>query len=363
MFSGACTIAENGAILSESERFAFDGSSASAFIDFEKLNSERVRNGSFSDNNEILRENDFTVIPAYVNEAEYDDIARSFYPYPFVPSNESERELRCGEILSIQSAGLAKRLAHTGLKKAVIGISGGLDSTLALLVAVKAMKMLSLPNENIICVTMPGFGTTDMTYNNAVELIKALNTTFKEIDIKPACLRHMSDIGHDSDIHDITYENTQARERTQILMDISNKVGGILVGTGDLSELALGWCTYNADHMSMYGVNCSVPKTLVRHLVRFEAEKLGGEIEQILLRVLATPVSPELLPPDENGNIKQKPRISSVRTRFTISIFTTSCVSAQDRKSCCLWHLVLFLVSIQRSSLKSGSGFLSKDFS
>lgn len=306
VFSGACTIAENGAILSESERFAFDGSSASAYIDFEKLNSERVRNGSFSDNNEILRENDFTVIPAYVNEAEYDDIARSFYPYPFVPSNESERELRCGEILSIQSAGLAKRLAHTGLKKAVIGISGGLDSTLALLVAVKAMEMLSLPNENIICVTMPGFGTTDMTYNNAVELIKALNTTFKEIDIKPACLRHMSDIGHDSDIHDITYENTQARERTQILMDISNKVGGILVGTGDLSELALGWCTYNADHMSMYGVNCSVPKTLVRHLVRFEAEKLGGEIEQILLRVLETPVSPELLPPDENGNIKQK---------------------------------------------------------
>ena len=254
VFSGACTIAENGAILSESERFAFDGSSASAFIDFEKLNSERVRNGSFSDNNEILRENDFTVIPAYVNEAEYDDIKRSFYPYPFVPSNESERELRCGEILSIQSAGLAKRLAHTGLKKAVIGISGGLDSTLALLVAVKAMEMLSLPNENIICVTMPGFGTTDMTYNNAVELIKALNTTFKEIDIKPACLRHMSDIGHDSDIHDITYENTQARERTQILMDISNKVGGILVGTGDLSELALGWCTYNADHMSMYAL-------------------------------------------------------------------------------------------------------------
>ena len=272
VFSGACTIAENGAILSESERFAFDGSSAAAFIDFEKLNSERVRNGSFSDNNEILRENDFTVIPAYVNEAEYDDIARSFYPYPFVPSNESERELRCGEILSIQSAGLAKRLAHTGLKKAVIGISGGLDSTLALLVAVKAMEMLSLPNENIICVTMPGFGTTDMTYNNAVELIKALNTTFKEIDIKPACLRHMSDIGHDSDIHDITYENTQARERTQILMDISNKVGGILVGTGDLSELALGWCTYNADHMSMYGVNADVPKTLVRHIVRYEAE-------------------------------------------------------------------------------------------
>lgn len=222
--------------------------------------------------------------------------------------------------------------------------------------------MLSLPNENIICVTMPGFGTTDMTYNNAVELIKALNTTFKEIDIKPACLRHMSDIGHDSDIHDITYENTQARERTQILMDISNKVGGILVGTGDLSELALGWCTYNADHMSMYGVNCSVPKTLVRHLVRFEAEKLGGEIEQILLRVLATPVSPELLPPDENGNIKQKPRISSVRTRFTISIFTTSCVSALNRKSCCLWHLVLFRVSIQRSSSKSGSGFYQKIF-
>lgn len=199
-----------------------------------------------------------------------------FIPIRLFRQTKARGSFAAAKYSQFQSAGLAKRLALPDLKRAVIGISGGLDSTHALLVAVKAMEMLSLPNENIICVTMPGFGTTNMTYNNAVELIKALNTTFKEIDIKPACLRHMSDIGHDSDIHDITYENTQARERTQILMDISNKVGGILVGTGDLSELALGWCTYNADHMSMYGVNCSVPKTLVRHLVRFEAEKLGG---------------------------------------------------------------------------------------
>ena len=188
----------------------------------------------------------------------------------------------------------------------MIGISGGLDSTLALLVAHRTAEELSLPKENVICITMPGFGTTDMTYNNAVELIKCLGADFREINIKPASIQHMQDIGHNINIHDITYENTQARERTQILMDTANKEGALLVGTGDLSELALGWCTYNGDHMSMYAVNCGVPKTLVRHLVSFVADNSDERTSDVLKRVLDTPVSPELLPPDEQGKITQK---------------------------------------------------------
>ncbi len=238
--------------------------------------------------------------------SDFADVTRTFDPHPFVPSNTAEKDERCREILAIQSHGLAKRLSHTGLQKAVIGISGGLDSTLALLVSVRALEILHLPAENILCVTMPGFGTTDRTYHNAVALIKAFGAQFLEIPIRDAAMQHMKDIGHDPQIHDITYENTQARERTQILMDLANRYGGILVGTGDLSELALGWCTYNADHMSMYGVNAGVPKTLVRHLVENEAEHLPKEIADILYDVLDTPVSPELLPPDENGKIQQK---------------------------------------------------------
>lgn len=306
VFSGVCTVAENGVVLAESERFALDGSSAAACIDVEKLNSERIRNGSFPDNAAVLRQNEFEIINAPVHELEYKNIDRQFNPYPFVPSNENEKSLRCGEILAIQSSGLAKRMVHTGQKKLIIGISGGLDSTLALLASVKAIRILDLPNKNIICVTMPGFGTTDQTYNNAIALINTLGAELFEIDIKPACIQHMKDIGHDINVHDVTYENTQARERTQILMDMANKHGALLVGTGDLSELALGWCTYNADHMSMYGVNCSVPKTLVRHIVRFEAERIGGEIQKILMRIFDTPVSPELLPPDKDGKIQQK---------------------------------------------------------
>lgn len=304
VFSGACTVAENGAILAEGERFSFDGTRAVADIDLDKLAAERIRNGSFSDNDSQA---DCRVIPVgAVLQTDLSDVTREFNPHPFVPADTREKDARCREILAIQSHGLAKRLSHTGLKKAVVGISGGLDSTLALLVSVRAMEILGLPSENIICVTMPGFGTTDRTYQNAVSLIKSFHATFMKIPIRDAALGHMRDIGHNPDLHDITYENTQARERTQILMDLANKYGGILVGTGDLSELALGWCTYNADHMSMYGVNAGVPKTLVRHLVENEAEHLPENIAAVLRDVLATPVSPELLPPDENGKIQQK---------------------------------------------------------
>lgn len=307
VFSGACTVAENGALLSEGERFAFNGSMAEACMDIEKLNAERAHNTSFTDAAKKLKEKLSEVsTPVEVSDMEYNEVNRSFDPHPFVPSDSAEKDERCREILSIQSHALAKRMSHIGAKKAIIGISGGLDSTLALLVTARALKILNLPNENMICVTMPGFGTTDRTYQNAVDLIHAFGATFMEISIRNAARGHMADIGHDESVHDITYENTQARERTQILMDLANKHGAVLVGTGDLSELALGWCTYNADHMSMYGVNAGVPKTLVRHLVRNEAQQLPEEISKILNDILDTPVSPELLPPDENGNIQQK---------------------------------------------------------
>lgn len=307
VFSGACTVAENGALLSEGERFAFNGSMAEACIDIEKLNAERAHNTSFTDAAKKLKEKLSEVsTPVEVSDLEYNEVNRSFDPHPFVPSDSAEKDERCREILSIQSQALAKRMSHIGAKKAIIGISGGLDSTLTLLVTARALKILNLPNENMICVTMPGFGTTDRTYQNAVDLIHAFGATFMEISIRNAARGHMADIGHDESVHDITYENTQARERTQILMDLANKHGAVLVGTGDLSELALGWCTYNADHMSMYGVNAGVPKTLVRHLVRNEAQQLPEEISKILNDILDTPVSPELLPPDENGNIQQK---------------------------------------------------------
>jgi NAD+ synthase (glutamine-hydrolysing) len=234
------------------------------------------------------------------------DINRTWDPTPFIPGDPATMAQRCREIFAIQASALAKRLSHTGLTKAVIGISGGLDSTLALLVAAEAMKLLQLPSENILAVTMPGFGTTDRTYYNALELIASLGATLKEVDIRPACIQHMQDIDQDPNVHDITYENTQARQRTYILMDLANKNGGILVGTGDLSELAMGWCTYNGDHMSMYGVNASVPKTLVRHLVSYVASISDERTGTVLQDVLDTPVSPELLPPDENGQIQQK---------------------------------------------------------
>ena len=306
VFSGACTVAENGTILSESERFAFDGSRAVADIDLDKLCAERQRDGSFSDNAAHLAAFPAVSTCVPVPETAFEDVTRLFDRHPFVPSDEREKDARCREILAIQSHALAKRLAHTGLNKAVVGISGGLDSTLALLVCVRTMQILKQPTENILCVTMPGFGTTDRTYHNACDLVRAFGAQLLEIPIRDAALGHMRDIGHDPSVQDVTYENTQARERTQILMDLANKHGGLLVGTGDLSELALGWCTYNADHMSMYGVNAGVPKTLVRHLVENEAEHLPENVACILRDILDTPVSPELLPPDKEGNIQQK---------------------------------------------------------
>ena len=306
VFSGACTIAENGALLAEGERFAFDGSRAAADIDLDRLASERRRVGSFGDcaaHAPVLP----TVcarVPLPSTPPEF--VERVFPKYPFVPADEREKDARCREILSIQSHALAKRMAHTGAKCAVVGISGGLDSTLTLLVCARSLQILGLPAERLLCVTMPGFGTTDRTYNNACALVQAFGAQLLEIPIREAAMQHMRDIGHDPAVRDVTYENTQARERTQILMDLANKHGGLLVGTGDLSELALGWCTYNADHMSMYGVNCGVPKTLVRHLVENEAEHLSAHAAAILRDILETPVSPELLPPDEQGNIQQK---------------------------------------------------------
>lgn len=306
VFSGACTVAENGTILSEGERFAFDGSRAVADIDLDKLCAERQRDGSFSDNAAHLAAFPAVSTCVPVPETAFEDVTRLFDRHPFVPSDEREKDARCREILAIQSHALAKRLAHTELHKAVVGISGGLDSTLALLVCVRTMQILKQPAENILCVTMPGFGTTDRTYHNACDLVRAFGAQLLEIPIRDAALGHMRDIGHDPSVQDVTYENTQARERTQILMDLANKHGGLLVGTGDLSELALGWCTYNADHMSMYGVNAGVPKTLVRHLVENEAEHLPENVARILRDILDTPVSPELLPPDKEGNIQQK---------------------------------------------------------
>ncbi len=233
-------------------------------------------------------------------------LTRAIKVLPFVPSDEADRQRRCAQILAIQAAGLKKRMEHTNCKTAVVGVSGGLDSALALLVVVCAFDLLGLSHEGIKAVTMPGFGTTDRTYDNAVQLIRSLGADFREIDIKEAVLLHFRDIGHDVSAHDVTYENSQARERTQILMDIANKENGMVIGTGDLSELALGWATYNGDHMSMYAVNASVPKTLVRHLVRFYADTCEDEtLRQVLYDVLDTPVSPELLPP-EDGRISQE---------------------------------------------------------
>ena len=308
VFSGACLIAENGGILAENRRFEEDGSMITGCIDVQKLMAERRKNGSFHDNavfTGALSE-EIPVVEGEEPGLHAEQIDRRWNPTPFIPDTPETMEARCREIFAIQSCGLAKRLSHTGLTRAVIGISGGLDSTLALLVAAEAMKRLSLPAKNILAVTMPGFGTTDRTYQNALELIDSLGAELKEVDIRPACIQHMKDIGQDPDLHDITYENTQARQRTYILMDLANKNGGILVGTGDLSELAMGWCTYNGDHMSMYGVNASVPKTLVRHLVSYVASISDKRTRAVLEDVLDTPVSPELLPPDEKGQIQQK---------------------------------------------------------
>lgn len=301
VFSGATFVCENGALLVEGERFLRENVLTVADVDIQKLNTQRRNNMSFENKNDEV-----DLVKLNVDNKNNDVSFRYIDPSPFVPSNENERALRCREIFAIQASGLAKRIEHVGSSGVVVGISGGLDSTLALLVSVEAMKLLGKKNSDILGVTMPGFGTTDRTYQNAIDLMKSLGVTIKEISIRDACILHMKDIEHDSEIKDITYENTQARERTQILFDLANKHGKLLVGTGDLSELAMGWCTYNGDHMSMYGVNASVPKTLVKYLVEYVANVSDKKTADILFDVLDTPVSPELLPPDENGNIAQK---------------------------------------------------------
>ena len=300
VYSGHNMIAENGTLLAQARRFANE--SIYSEIDIQKLNAERRRMSTFACEGECEH-----VIFFDLTRQET-ELSRKIDPAPFVPGKEEERRKRCEEILYIQSMGLKKRLEHTGCKCAVIGISGGLDSTLALLVTVRAFDLAGIPRKGIKAVTMPGFGTTDRTYENAVNLIQCLGADFKEINIAEAVRVHFRDIGHEESVHDVTYENGQARERTQILMDIANKENGMVIGTGDMSELALGWATYNGDHMSMYGVNVSVPKTLVRHLVQYCADscKPGEEkLKDTLKDVLDTPVSPELLPPEE-GKISQK---------------------------------------------------------
>lgn len=298
VYSGHNMIAENGRLLKEAPRFVNEITLSE--MDVQRLVAERRRITTFE-----LREDGYRRIP-FSLIMEETALTRTIKALPFVPSEEADRQRRCAEILAIQAAGLKKRMEHTNCKTAVVGISGGLDSALALLVVVRAFDLLGLSHEGIKAVTMPGFGTTDRTYDNAVQLIRSLGADFREIDIKEAVLLHFRDIGHDVSAHDVTYENSQARERTQILMDIANKENGMVIGTGDLSELALGWATYNGDHMSMYAVNASVPKTLVRHLVRFYADTCEDEtLRQVLYDVLDTPVSPELLPP-EDGRISQQ---------------------------------------------------------
>ncbi len=301
VFAGHNIIAENGICLAESERFK--NSCIISEIDTGRLVGERRRIRSFD---VVLPQKAGYRTVKFKYEIEDTTLTRHIDPAPFVPGIKSDRDRRCNEILNIQAMGLKKRLVHTGLKSAVIGISGGLDSTLALLVTAKAFDYAGIPRENIYAVTMPCFGTTDRTYNNAAALIKCLGATFKEIDIKDAVRLHFENIGHDESNHDVTYENSQARERTQILMDIANVQNALVVGTGDMSELALGWATYNGDHMSMYGVNSSVPKTLVRYLVLYYAETSGdAQLKDVLMDVLDTPVSPELLPA-VGGKIAQK---------------------------------------------------------
>lgn len=299
VYSGHHLICENGSVLAEAKRFTNE--IIYADIDVQKLAAERRKMTSFpGGQTDDYFEQEFSL------EVKENKITRTFPKAPFVPDNQDERDKRCDEILSLQSMGLKKRLEHTNCKHAVVGISGGLDSTLAVLVTARAFDMLDIPRENLICVTMPCFGTTDRTYQNAVSLIKELGATLKEVRIEKAVRQHFADIGHDENNHDVTYENSQARERTQILMDMANQYNGMVIGTGDMSELALGWATYNGDHMSMYAVNCSVPKTLVRYLVLYYAETTDNKkLSEVLMDVLDTPVSPELLPPVD-GVISQK---------------------------------------------------------
>lgn len=303
VYGGNAMIYENGVLLEEADRFSLEPQMMIGQIDIERLRSERRTNSTYVN---AQRGNNAIIVDALPTDSIPFTLIRKIDPHPFIPA-ASDMQRSCEEIINIQSCGLAKRVIHTNSKNLVVGISGGLDSTLALLICVNTFDMLHLDRKGIIGVTMPGFGTTDRTYQNALTLMKNLGITIKEINIAKAVNQHFEDIGHDPKIHDVTYENSQARERTQILMDLTNQIGGFVVGTGDLSELALGWATYNGDHMSMYGVNGSVPKTLIRYLVRYIAEyKMDEATKAVLLDIIDTPISPELIPGDEKGNINQK---------------------------------------------------------
>ncbi|MBO5565099.1 MAG: NAD(+) synthase [Lachnospiraceae bacterium] len=306
IYTGSNFIAENGKILAESNLLQGTSFGEPSFaiseIDIQSLMQARKTSTTFTEG----EEEGYVRIVCEMKES-VTKLTRHYSAHPFFPEDEAERKVFCEEVLSIQARALARRLAHTHSTQAVLGISGGLDSTLALLVTARAFDLLKLPRKQIVAVTMPAFGTTDRTYSNACGLTKALHATLREINIKKSILQHFADIGHDEKDHDVTYENAQARERTQILMDIANEIGALVVGTGDMSEMALGWATYNGDHMSMYGVNAGVPKTLLRHLVFLEAEKTSdSKVRKVLLDVLDTPVSPELLPPTKDGKIAQK---------------------------------------------------------
>lgn len=302
---GHAVIAENGGVLLDSERFFRDGRVFQADVDLRRIRAARLSDSPYANSVEMNAGSGCRMIPA-LPVPEPSGLHRTVAPHPFVPSDNAVRDVRCREIFSIQSAGLAKRIEHTSAKKLVIGISGGLDSTLALLVCVNTLKLLKRPADDVIAVTMPGFGTTGRTYNNAVGLCHELGTELREISIKEACLEHFRNIGHDPEEHNVVYENSQARERTQILLDIANKVGGIAIGTGDLSESAMGWCTYNGDHISMYSVNCSVPKTLIRYVIGWVGDNSTAQVRAILQDIIDTPVSPELLPAAQDGTIQQK---------------------------------------------------------
>lgn len=302
VYAGNSLVYENGHLIAEGERFSLAPQTVITQIDVEKLRSERRTNSTYVN---AQRGHSARIVNAHGVSMRDFELLRDVEPHPFIPKT-ADMEQSCDEIFSIQVAGLAKRLVHTGCKTVVLGISGGLDSTLALLVCVKTFDKLGRDRKGIVGVTMPGFGTTDRTHSNAVDLMHALGVTSMEISISDSVRQHFKDIGQDMAVHDVTYENSQARERTQILMDLSNKLGGMVVGTGDLSELALGWATYNGDHMSMYGVNAGIPKTLIKYLVEFVASKVDESSRSTLYDILDTPVSPELIPADENGNISQK---------------------------------------------------------
>jgi NAD+ synthase (glutamine-hydrolysing) len=315
VYGGNAMIYENGILLAEAERFCLEPQLTAVQIDVERLRNDRRNNTTFVNAQRRMRNENIHIVKCQQAVAPTADfvLERTVNPHPFVPQS-SDMSADCEEIFNIQAMGLAKRLAHINSNRVIIGISGGLDSTLALLVCIRAFDKLKLDRKGIVGVTMPGFGTTDRTYENAISLMQTLGITMREINIAKSVTQHFEDIGHDASLKDVTYENSQARERTQILMDLSNQMGGLVIGTGDLSELALGWCTYNGDHMSMYAVNSSVPKTLIRYLVRYAAKQLQSETEQaggrkasdILLDIVDTPISPELTPADENGQIQQK---------------------------------------------------------